>query len=408
MASRLKLARAGAAVVGASVALVMTAGVPAGADPVTGKVDPKGYTNGHNVNVGQGHEDMKASLITLTLTDGTKLRMYCVEIDTSIDKKHRMVEQPWDKYPNAASPFHENRDKINWVLHHGYPVVGTEQLAAVLTEQGAKLKNGLSEKEAISATQAAVWHFSDAKDLDEANPLPKGPQSSKADVVALYDYLTGEANVGIGDQPTPALAVAPADLSGEAGERIGPFTVNTTGDIEELTTKLPEGVKVTDVDGVELTAEKIKNGAQLYLDVPADAEEGSGTFELTASASVDTGRLFVGEKYSKKKKTQSLIVATAEKSEIVAGAGANWTKTVVTQPSTPSEQPSTSPETSTTTTTTVPTTTSSSAAPAPQPKNDTGGLADTGASVFTPILIGLVLVGAGVGALFFQRHRKRA
>jgi len=52
--------------------------------------------------------------------------------------------------------------------------------------------------------------------------------------------------------------------------------------------------------------------------------------------------------------------------------------------------------------------TTTSAAPAPQPKNTGGDLAETGASVFVPILIGVVLVGAGIGALLFLRHRKRA
>jgi TQXA domain-containing protein len=403
MASRLKLARAGAAVVGASVALMMSAAIPAGADPAKGDVEPGSYVHGYHVNVGDGDRaDLGASLISLKLTDGSYLKMYCVEIDTDIDRKHSMVERPWDEYPNAQSPFHENRDKINWVLHHGFPVVGADKLTQLLTGQGVALKNGISEKEAISATQAAVWHFSDDANLNRDTPLPKGPFDSKPDVLALYDYLIGDANVGIGDQPTPALAVSPTDLSGNAGTRIGPFTVNTTGDIEKLTTNLPEGVKITDVDGVEFTAEKIKNGAQLYLDVPAGTEPGDGTFELTATAGVDTGRLFVGEKYGKKKKTQSLIVATSEKSEIVASAGGNWTEAPTTPPSSTTEVPPSTTETVPTTETT----TTTSDTPVPQPKND--DLAETGASIFAPIMIGVVLVGAGIGALLFQRHRKRA
>jgi LPXTG-motif cell wall-anchored protein len=197
--------------------------------------------------------------------------------------------------------------------------------------------------------------------------------------------------------------VSPSELSGEAGTRIGPFVVNTTGEVEQLTTKLPEGVKVTDKDGVELTAEQITNGAELYLDVPAGAEDGAGTFELTASASIDTGRLFVGENYGKKHKTQSVIVATAEKSDIVASAGGKWVKAT-----TPPSSETTVPPTSETTTTTTVVPTSSSAAPAPQPKNTSGDLAQTGASIFAPIVIGVVLVAAGIGALFFQRHRRRA
>jgi TQXA domain-containing protein len=400
MASRLKLVRTGAAVAGASVALMMTAAIPAGAEPVTGTVDKDGYKDGYSVDVGKGYEKMSTDLIGFKLADGTKLQMYCVEIDTRIDDVHGMVEKPWDAYPNPKSPFHKNRAKINWILHNGYPVVGTDALTQVITEAGVTLKGGIDDKEAIAATQAAIWHFSDDKKLNESDPIPgDDAKDSEADVVALYKYLTGAANVGIGDQPTPALSVTPGDLSGKAGEKIGPFTVTTTGEIEKLTTKLPDGVKIVDAQGVPLTAEAIKNGAQLFLDVPAGTKEGAGTFELTASAAVDTGRLFVGEKYSQHA-TQSLIVAISGKTDITAGASAKWTEVAAPPPTTPS-----TPQTTTSTTTPAPTTTTT---PAPQPKNTAGDLADTGASVFAPIVIGVVLVGAGVGALLFLRHRKRA
>lgn len=398
MTSRSKLVRGGAAVVGASVALMLSAALPAGADPATGKVDPNGYTSGYNINVGGDNTDIKPSLIGFTLDgDGGKLQMYCVEIETSIDKKHAMVEKPWDSFPNADSPFHKNRDKINWVLHNGYPVVGTDALTKVLTDAGVEVNDGIDKPEAISATQAAVWHFSDGVDLNEEEPVPNASEEINADVMALYEYLTGEANVGIGDQPTAALEITPADLSGEAGKRVGPFTVNTTGAVEKLTTELPEGVKLVDANGVEVTAEQIANGAQLFLDVPAGAE-GSGSFELTATAGVDTGRLFVGQNYDEKP-TQSLIVATSEKSEIVAKAAATWTAT-------PAPTTTTTPAPTTDTTTPAPTTETTT--PAPQPKNTNGELADTGASILAPVIIGVVLVGAGIGALFFQRHRRRA
>ncbi len=260
--------------------------------------------------------------------------------------------------------------------------------------------------EAISATQAAVWHFSDGIDLDRDHPLPgvgsgepgAATQDNADDVLALYDYLVGDDNVGIGEEDTPQLEVEPTELSGQAGDRIGPFTVSTTGSIDALVAHLPEGVTITDVDGVELDASKIKNGTQLYLDVPEDATDGDGTFDLTASASVQTGRLFVGKHYDQHP-TQSLIVAQSEESKITVTAGGKWTAT----------PPPTSPPSSTTPTTTTPPTTSttSEAAPAPQPKN-TGGLAETGASIMAPVVIGLVLVGAGVGALLFLRRRRRA
>ncbi|HEY7593321.1 MAG TPA: thioester domain-containing protein [Actinophytocola sp.] len=395
MSSRFKFARAGAGITGAAALLLMAAAVPASADPATGVVD--GGTEGYHVNVGNGGlGNLATSLIGFRLTDGTKLGMYCVEIHTNIDRDHEMVEQPWEEYPNPESPFNDNRDKINWVLHNGFPVKSTDDLAAKLTDGGASLNDGLSEKEAIAGTQAAVWHFSDATDLNRENPLPRdGDEAAAKDVVALYDFLTGDANGGIGDQPTPALQVSPTELSGKAGERIGPFTVNTTGTIDELKANLPEGVKITDVDGVELDASKIKNGSQLFLDVPADAAEGEANFELSASAKVDTGRLFVGKDYNEHHKTQSLIVAKAEESKITVTAGGNWAAT----------PPPTSPPSSTSETAPPTTTTTTEAPPAPQPKN-TGGLAETGASIMAPVIIGVVLLGAGVGTLLFLRRRR--
>lgn len=392
MASRMKLARAGSAVVGASVALMLAAGIPAGAEPVAGNVTGDAAL-GYEVNLGENHRNLTAKLFEFTLEDGTKLQMYCVEINTDVTDK-KMVEQPWAEYPSNSSPFNENSAKINWVLHNGYPVKSADALTEALTAKGVALNDGINDEEAITATQAAVWHFSDGVDIDVDDALTGNNTAAEADVVAMYQWLTGADNVGIGDQPTPALQVSPAELEGEAGTRIGPFTVSTNGVIEGLASDLPEGVKITDLDGVELDASTIKNGTQVFLDVPADAAEGEGSFELTATASVDTGRLFVGENYEEHP-TQSLIVATAESSEIVARGAANWS----------AGTPTTTPPTETTT---PPVTETTSDTPVPQPKANEDDLAETGASIFAPIMIGVVLVGAGIGALFFQRHRKRA
>ncbi|HEV2782323.1 MAG TPA: thioester domain-containing protein [Actinophytocola sp.] len=389
MGSRVK--RGLTVLTGASVAVLVGA-LPASAEPATGKVEG-GSADGYHVNLGGSRDNLRTSLIGFKLDDGTSLKVYCVEINTNIDRDATMVEVPWDKYPNPDSPFREHNDKINWVLHHGFPVVDEAALEKKLADKGVTLHGGLSEKEAITATQAAAWHFSDETDLDEDNPLPDGDADADADVLALYAYLTGPDNVGMGNHPTPTLQINPETAKGEAGKRVGPFTVSTTGEIVELKATAPEGVTLTDKDGKEVTPESIKNGTEVFFTVPADAEAGEGSFELTASAHVATGRLFVGENYADKP-TQSLIVAQSDKSTLSASAKATWTAAAVTPPTT----------TSTTTTTAPPTTTTT---PAPQARN-TGGLASTGASIFVPVVLGLVLLGAGTGALLFLRRRRRA
>jgi TQXA domain-containing protein/LPXTG-motif cell wall-anchored protein len=383
-----RFVRAGAALTGvAAIALAVAA--PAAADPATGKADPGGNVIGYQVNVGADWlATIPTNLLGFKLSDGTQLGMYCVEIHTDIDDEHDMVERPWDDYPNADSPFNANQAKINWVLHHGYPALGLEAVAAQLPAT----HDGIDVLEAIAATQAAVWHFSDGVDLNREDPLSgdASDEDDAADALALYDYLTGPANTGIGEAPIPALALDPADRDGDVGTRIGPFTVSTNATIEQLTATLPDGVRVTDADGNELAADAITNGTELYLDVPAGTADGDGDLELTATANVDTGRLFVGEDYARNP-TQSLIVAAAVKTTLTAKAGASWTAAPTTTTTTPPPP----------TTTTVPPTTTTSAAPVPQ-----GALAETGASVFTPIVIGLALIAAGVGAVVFMRRRR--
>jgi len=81
---------------------MMAAAVPASADAVTGTVDDG--TQGLKVNVGDGFKsNLSTALIGLTLDDGTKLGVYCVQIDQGIDRAHPLVEKDWDAYPDAAS-----------------------------------------------------------------------------------------------------------------------------------------------------------------------------------------------------------------------------------------------------------------------------------------------------------------
>ncbi|MEU3272140.1 thioester domain-containing protein [Saccharomonospora sp. NPDC006951] len=397
MHRRSGLAKAGAVAFGASAALLLSA-LPAAADDTTARLETGTHADGLAVNVGQGHNRESTTLFNLTVGDGdSTLQAYCVEISVKIDPERSLSETPWDKFPNPDSPFHENRDKINWVLQHGYPAV---DLGGIEDKLDVEFRDGLSKKEAIAATQAAVWHYSDGKDLSKTDPTP-GARDSGKDVLAVYEYLTGDENTGI-SEPNPSLSVSPESVSGKAGERLGPFTVSTTGSVDEIVSELPEGVTITDSEGNALDAAAIEDGSEIYVDVPEDAEEGSGAFKLNGTAHVDTGRLFVSEGYDKKP-AQSLIVAASDKHKLSTGANVDWQ--AAPQETTPPEE---------TTTTPAPSTTPSEAAPAPtteapvSPQANSGDLAETGVSIMTPILIGAALVAAGAGALLLQRRRKSA
>jgi len=295
------------------------------------------------------------------------------------------VEKDRADYPAAGSPFTANQARINWILHNGYPVTGTDQLATRLAGSGATLTGGLSTEEAIAGTQAAIWHLSDATDLDRENPVP-GQASAGRDVLALYDYLTGPDNVGIGEQPTASLKIEPDEHSGVAGERIGPVTVRTNGSVEKLTADLPDGVTLVDESGANPDAAAVKDGTRLFIDVPAGTADGTASVELTATARVETGRLFVGQDYGEGNETQSMIVAESQTSQVTATASGAWPET---QTENAVENAVATEETP----------------PAPQAKN-TSDLAETGASLLTPGLAGLALVGLGMVVLLVRRHRR--
>ena len=399
MAGRFAFVRRGVGAVGVVAAVLVTA-APAAADPVSGTVLDDG-TPGLNVNVGDDWlADLPTGLLGFRLSDGTTLGVYCVEIRTTIDYEQPMVEKDWADYPAADSPFTANQARINWILHNGFPVVGTEELASRL---GAPLTGGLSTEEAIAGTQAAIWHLSDATDLNRENPVP-GQAASGRDVLALYDFLTGPDNVGIGAQPAASLGFEPDELSGAAGERIGPFTVRTNGSVEKVTADLPAGVTLVDERGAAPAAAAVKDGTRLFIDVPAGTADGTASVELTATARVETGRLFVGRDYGRGNATQSLIVAESETSQVTATARGAWpgTTTGGTAENPADDTAENTPDD------TVENAVATEETPAPQAKNDSASdLAETGASLLTPGLVGLALVGLGAIVLTVRRRRPR-
>lgn len=382
MQVRSAFVRGGIAVLAAAAAVMVSAPAALADDGAArGRVIEDAATDGYRLNLEDGGDPI-AKLFGFKLSDGKSLKLYCVQITVNLRTDVDMVERPWDQYPVADSPFRKNSDKINWVLHHGYPGLGLDALGAALDKQGVKVHDGVSEREAIAATQAAVWHFSDGVNLNLKKPLAEAnPAEANADVAALYSYLIGDQNKGIGAQPKPTLNIAAKKTEGQVGTKIGPFEVATSGDITSLTTELPDGVKVTDTDGKELKTADVKDGSKLFVDVPAGTKPGKGGFSLKATGELDTGRLFVSENYAKQP-AQSLIVADSEKTQVAANAAASWTEAATvpsTVPSTPGGAPS-----------------------------GGGELANTGVDAAVPFGIGGLLLGGGALMLLLNRRRSRA
>ncbi|MCS7483453.1 thioester domain-containing protein [Umezawaea endophytica] len=400
MTSRLSASRIGAAVLGASLALLVSA-LPAIAE-VHVKPKPEWDQRGADVFLEGKDKKLDTSLIGLEI-DGTntKVQAYCVELPTPLEHGRGLKEVPWDKHPNPNTKFKENADKIAWILQYTFPLVKAKELGAVIGKD-------LDENEAIGGTQAAIWHFSDGAKLDKG-------RVKNGDVVALYDYLTGEKNTGIKEQPTPTLTVEPKEKSGNAGDLIGPFTVTTTAGEVVLKADLPEGVVLADKNGNPLADPKAGTLAvqdagtkteEFYVKVPVGTPDGKASFSVEANAELAQGRLFVSS--NDQLQTQSLVVAFPAKASLKAEGSVSW----ATAPASSTPPPSssvTTPPTSTTESTPASTPPAPTTTTTPVPAGGSSGdLASTGASIFVPLIIGIVLVGGGAGALLVMRRRKSA
>ncbi|HEX9338543.1 MAG TPA: thioester domain-containing protein [Pseudonocardiaceae bacterium] len=414
MASRLNLVRVGAAVLAASAALLIgtptaTAATPhvkpkaPAATPVTAvTVDSKNNTDNGRVDL-VGLPKAPTGLLALTPKGGgPDLLAYCVQINIFEGNQNTEMRQaPWADYPDPTSNFNSDSGKVNWILHNSFPTAPRDDLS-----KAAKTPTELSPIEAVEGTQAAIWHFSDKTELD--------PRSSRndANVKALYQYLVGSAvelSPPTSNNPTLSLTT-PARTTGDTGSEIGPFVVKTNLQLIQLSEQVvPSGVtlKVVDAAGHAVDPNKVVDGTRVFFKVPAGAAPGTGSF--TVSGGLQVGQMFVGDDVTQaaakpggvrqncqRASMQTLILA--QSSTLSASGAAKWVVT---------------PTGGTTTATSPATTTAGAAAPTtttPAVANaaSSGSLPFTGVNVLAPVVLAVVLIGAGGAFLLVQRRRKRA
>jgi TQXA domain-containing protein/LPXTG-motif cell wall-anchored protein len=407
MASRLRI---GAALLGATAALAFTT-IPANAEVVI-TPDRGDQPQGEHValkrGVGNlpdhGENYLDTSVIKLRIKDQdeSKVYAYCVELPTDLKDGDHLREAPWGTHPNKDSKFPQNAGKVLWILTNSFP--GLE-----MKEVKAKWGSQFDQKEVIAATQTAIWHFTDGAELDEKD------NRNSEDVKTLYTKLVEQAEKNeIKDQPKPTLEIEPSSQSGKSGEKIGPFKVTTTASEVKLTANLPEGVTITDAQGNPLAVQKKGDKlavqgtgdkvSEFFVNVPAGTKDGEATFNLSAEATLQIGRLFVAKDKASTgddQKAQSLVVAQPSKAKVEKEAKADWKLEV--KPPTETTTPSSTTPSSATPSSPAPTS-STPANPAPGGGED--DLASTGASILWPLVGGLALLGAGVGALFIVRRKK--
>lgn len=278
---------------------------PATADPATAVVNGRagGWKSIQLAGMG-GLVD--AGPVSLTI-NGTGYAGYCIDFHNGIDLSQALTyeERTWGA---GSFPSELALQKVNWILHNSYPNVSAAAIAAA-----AGVDPATPELENIvgAATQAAIWYFSDGINL--------GPDELTTEVGLVHAYLTGPANVGIGETPPADVSIDPTDATGVAGGLIGPFKIASSAGTVDLSSDNPSVGFV--VNGVaQATA---NDGDEVFAAVAGGTPPGSATITASASALVPSGRIFVNQ--AAPNSTQKLILAAAANNTYSDTATVNWT-----------------------------------------------------------------------------------
>ncbi|MEU3232613.1 thioester domain-containing protein [Nocardiopsis alba] len=341
-------------------------------------------------------QSISTSLFTLRLEGGDELIAYCIDIKTSIRSQAWYREGSWNNY-DGQGEFAEP-GKIHWLLQNGYPEKSAQELADVSDANSARV----TEAEALAATQAAIWHFSNGANLT------RGP----GNVQAIYDHLI-EAAEDLPQEPAAALSIDPSSATGTAGETVGEFEISTEATEIPVDLTAPEGVELVDVETGEAVT-TVSGGDTVGFSVPEGAEAGEASFSLETGSTVRQGRLFKGEDADNP--TQTLITAKSDEVTVSASASASWEASTGGDDGEGEETPSPSPTPSPSeepTETPAPTPSPSEEPtkpgddkPTPPAEDDKPTLPVTGGALAGLVAAGVAALAAGGGALYLSRKRK--
>ena len=332
-----------------SLAAVLAFGTPtAHADDFT---YPEGYPKlgakneiepGHNLkHFGSSYGYVQAMLFTVHTSPAKEgnIKAYCIEFDVNIQFGSDLKVGSWKEFP-GTNKFKDNPEvqaKVAWIAQNSYPQTDLAEVAKAAGIQG------LTAKDAITATQAAIWHFTndfEYKGLD-------GTDQATADRVgALYNYLISEKNVGLKETAKPTVEIKGENGTFKAGDPVGPIRFESNQATVKLTNELK--YDLVDKDGKAVDKNAVPTGTDLFLKVPADAPAGEQEFKVSATGSVYAGKLLI----SKGTRSQTIIIGSNKEVTVEASAVLKWN--AVPKATTPAPTPTPSP-------------TPSNSTPAPKP-----------------------------------------
>ncbi len=353
----------------AIAAALLTAVLAVGAPTASADEYQPGYPKlGQDSELVYGHDlyrdgSLGTQLLTVHTDDkGGKILAYCIELDVHSEWGGEMKQADWSAFP-GSNEFAKNpqvRSKISWIAHRSYPQVDVAQVAS------AAGVPGLTEREAITATQAAIWHLTDNFTFNGLHNWEEPRHDTTSEraqrVTKLYNYLLGSANTGLPETSGPKVEVAVPKSPGTSGELVGPIRLTATQQTVALAA-LPH--PLVDAKGNEVDLAAVPTGTDLFLKVPADAPAGKANIVASLKGDAHTDQLLV----ARNGRWQTLIVVKTKQVTVTGQGEVSWAPAQAPSPSpSPSESPTPNPSpTPSGTPSPTPTPTASTPAPSPTP-----------------------------------------
>ena len=321
-----------------SLAAVLAFGTPtAHADDFT---YPEGYPKlgtkeeskrGHSLKYQNTHVATTLFTVHTSPAKEGNIRAYCIELEVNVKYESDLKVGDWKDFP-GTNKFKTNPDvqaKVAWIAQRSYPEVGLAEIA-----KAAGVKD-LTAEDAITATQAAMWHFTN--DFNYSG-LHKADAATEGRVKALYDYLIGGSNTGLKETAKPTVEVNGGNTTFKVGDPVGPIRFESNQATVKLTNELK--YDLVDKDGNAVDKNAVPTGTDLFLKVPADAQSGEQEFKVSATGSVYAGKLLISAGTAPGKHNQTIIIGSNKAVSVEASSMVKWEATP--KATTPAPTPSAS------------------------------------------------------------------
>ena len=277
------------------------------------------------------------------------IKAYCIEFDVNIKYESDLRVGDWKDFP-GTNKFKDNAEiqsKVAWIAQRSYPQT---DMAELIKASGIA---GLTEQEAITATQAAIWHFTN--DFKWSG-LKGADQTTTTRVEKLFTYLTGQTNTGLKESKQPTVEAETGGITFTRSEngsegKVGPIRFKSSQATFKLTSELK--YELINAQGAKVDLNAVPADTDLYLKVPADTTSGEQEFKGSVTGSVYAGKLLI---------TKDAVAGGPHGQTIIIGSNKEVTTEIqgkiswsVTQ-QTPEPTPTPTPEPTPTPTPTPPTT----------------------------------------------------